>query len=81
VERNGSDEVKVLLDRTIPKETDIGFNFSFGASAEVSFRLAEFGNGKSLSTGSLLVSAWPTFLKTSEGFAIGLPVGIGYRFH
>jgi hypothetical protein len=81
VERNGGDEVNVILDNTIPAEDDIGFGFSFGAGAEVSFLLAEFGHGKSLVPGSLLLSAWPTFLKTSEGFAITLPVGVGYRFH
>lgn len=77
----GQDEVKVILDRTIPAEDDVGFGFSFGASAEVSYRLAEFGKGQSLMTGSLLASAWPTFLKTSDGFHIALPIGVGYRFH
>lgn len=81
VDYNGADEVDVILSRTIPEEDDVGFGFSFGAAAEVSFRLAEFGNGKSLSTGSLLLNAWPTFLKTSDGFAITLPVGASYRFH
>jgi hypothetical protein len=81
VERNGSDEVKVILDRTIPAEADVGFDFSFGAAVEVSYALAEFGKGKSPATGSLLLSTWPTFLKTANGFAITLPVGLGYRFH
>jgi len=81
VAKNGADEVNVAVTRAIPEEADVGFGFSFGASAEVSFRLAEFGNGKSLSTGSLLLNAWPTFLKTSDGFAIGLPLGASYRFH
>ncbi len=81
VDLNGADEVELELDRTIPSENETGYGFSFGAAAEVSFRLAEFGKGKSLTTGSLVLSAWPTFLKTWDGFAIALPVGVGYRFH
>ncbi|HVK65656.1 MAG TPA: hypothetical protein VM694_14330 [Polyangium sp.] len=80
-ELNGGDEVELLLSRTIPAENETGFGFSFGAAVEVSYTLAEFGKGKSLTTGSLVASAWPTFLKTWDGFAIALPVGIGYRFH
>ncbi|MDI1445549.1 hypothetical protein [Polyangium sp. 6x1] len=78
---NGTDEVELQLSRTIPAENETGFGFSFGAAAEVSYTLAEFGKGKSLTTGSLVVSAWPTFLKTWDGFAIALPIGVGYRFH
>ena len=81
VDLNGADEVELQLDRTIPAENETGFGFSFGAAAEVSYALAEFGKGKSLTTGSLVVSAWPSFVKTWNGFAIALPVGIGYRFH
>ena len=81
VDLNGTDEVEAQLNRTFPAENETGFGFSFGASAEVSYTLAEFGKGKSLTTGSLVASAWPTFLKTWDGFAIALPVGVGYRFH
>jgi len=77
---NGGSEVDVL-DPNVPAEDVVGYGFSYGAAAEVSYRLAEFGNGKSLTTGSLVLSAWPSFLKTWDGFAIALPVGIGYRFH
>ncbi|MRG95518.1 hypothetical protein [Polyangium spumosum] len=81
VDLNGGDEVELQLNRTIPAENETGFGFSFGASAEVSFALAEFGKGKSITTGSLVASAWPTFLKTWNGYAIALPIGVGYRFH
>ncbi|MDI1475272.1 hypothetical protein [Polyangium sp. y55x31] len=80
-ELNGGDEVDLLLSRTIPEENETGFGFSFGAAVEVSYTLAEFGKGKSITTGSLVASAWPTFLKTWDGFAIALPIGVGYRFH
>lgn len=84
VDYNGTDEVAVdpqKVKSSIPEEDNVGYGLSFGLAAEVSLRLAEFGNGKSLSTGSLMLNAWPTFLKTSDGFAVGLPIGVGYRFH
>lgn len=86
VDYNGTDEVDVTIyssagTRLIPEQDDVGFGFSFGASAEVSYTLLEFGHGKSLMPGSLLLSGWPTFVKTLNGFAVALPVGVGYRFH
>jgi hypothetical protein len=81
VDLNGTDEVDVELDRSIPPEGIVGYGFTFGLSGELSIRLAEFGKGKSLSTGSLVLSAWPTVLKTWNGFAATLPIGLGYRFH
>jgi len=81
VDLNGKSEVVVPLDPSIPTTGDVGYGFTFGASGEISYRLAEFGKGKSLSTGSLLLSAWPTVLKTWHGVAVVVPVGIGYRFH
>lgn len=80
---NGADEVAIDLtnERGVPKEANVNYDFTFGASGEVSYAVAEFGKGKSITTGTLVISAWPTVLKTWNGFAAALPVGIGYRFH
>jgi hypothetical protein len=78
---NGSDEAPVTLDSSVPKETNAPTGFTVGLAGEVSIHLADFGDGQKLSTGSLVASAWPTFLKTWHGGAFALPIGIGYRFH
>jgi len=79
---NGSDEVRFVIDSaSVPKEAPVSTDFSFGLAGELSYALAEFGNGKSAGSGSLVLSVWPQAIKTWGGFAFVVPAGIGYRFH
>jgi hypothetical protein len=79
---NGSDEVRFVIDSaSFPKEAPVSTDFSFGLAGELSYALAELGNGKSIGSGSLVLSIWPQAIKTWGGFAFVVPAGIGYRFH
>ncbi|AUX22134.1 hypothetical protein SOCEGT47_026350 [Sorangium cellulosum] len=53
---------------------------AFGGSVELSVVLADLPSS-SWTSGALLLSVWPTFMKGLEGFAIAAPVSLGYRFY
>lgn len=76
---NNQDEVDVPPKINTPPEAQSG-TFSFGLSLEVSYTLLDHP-ATSWMSGALEVSAWPTFVKGLEGFAVAVPVGIGYRFY
>ncbi|MCC6555944.1 MAG: hypothetical protein IT372_23535, partial [Polyangiaceae bacterium] len=61
-------------------ETEIVSTWAFGATLEISYPIVDVPSG-SWTSGALVVSAWPSFFKGLEGFAIAVPVTIGYRFY
>lgn len=66
--------------RTPLPESEIVSTLGFGLAAEISYTLLD-RPGAGWSSGALMVSAWPTFVKGFEGFAFNVPVTIGYRFY
>jgi hypothetical protein len=76
---NDQSEVDVTRKANTPEEDLVG-TFSFGASLDVSFMLVDRPVA-GWSSGSLMLSTWPMFVKGLSGFAFAVPVGIGYRFY
>ncbi|WP_437941275.1 hypothetical protein [Sorangium sp. So ce341] len=81
VDRNyGRTEVDVNAREGSLPETALVETLAFGGSVEVSLVLADLPSS-SWTSGALLLSAWPTFMKGLDGFVIAAPVGLGYRFY
>ncbi|WP_438001277.1 hypothetical protein WMF26_17615 [Sorangium sp. So ce185] len=76
----GRTEVDVNAREGSLPETALVETLAFGGSVEVSLVLADLPSS-SWTSGALLLSAWPTFMKGLDGFVIAAPVGLGYRFY
>ncbi|WP_437602764.1 hypothetical protein WMF28_14170 [Sorangium sp. So ce590] len=76
----GRSEVDVTAREGSLPETALVETLAFGGSVEVSLVLADLPSS-SWTSGALLLSAWPTFIKGLDGFVIAAPVGLGYRFY
>ncbi|WP_437970807.1 hypothetical protein WMF04_16630 [Sorangium sp. So ce260] len=76
----GRTEVGVNAREGSLPETALVETLAFGGSVEVSLVLADLPSS-SWTSGALLLSAWPTFMKGLDGFVIAAPVGLGYRFY
>jgi len=78
---NGFEQVEVPTQgRTPLPESEVVSTLGLGLSVEISYTLVDMPSD-GWSSGALVVSAWPTFVKGLEGFAFNVPVTIGYRFH
>ncbi|AKT38301.1 hypothetical protein [Chondromyces crocatus] len=71
--------INVAAQTPLPASEVVG-TFAFGGAVEISYQLLD-NPSDSWHSGALMVSAWPTFLKGLEGFAISVPVTLGYRFY
>ncbi|WP_437818854.1 hypothetical protein [Sorangium sp. So ce1078] len=81
VDRNyGRTEVDVNAREGSLPESALVETLAFGGSVEVSLVLADLPSS-SWTSGALLLSAWPTFMKGLDGLVIAAPVGLGYRFY
>jgi len=69
------DEVIVPPSPNTPADADVGSGFALGGNLEVSYALLP------TSLGSLMVGAWPMFLKGGNGWALAVPVGLAFKFH
>ncbi|WP_437839696.1 hypothetical protein [Sorangium sp. So ce1153] len=76
----GRTEVNVNAREGSLPETALVQTLAFGGSVEVSLVLADWPSS-SWTSGALLLSAWPTFMKGLDGFVIAAPVSLGYRFY
>ncbi|WP_437930810.1 hypothetical protein WMF37_16825 [Sorangium sp. So ce291] len=76
----GRTEVNVNAREGSLPETALVETLAFGGSVEVSLVLADWPSS-SWTSGALLLSAWPTFMKGLDGFVIAAPVSLGYRFY
>jgi hypothetical protein len=76
---NGQTEVDVKKKADTPAEARAG-TLSFGLSADVSFMILD-NPSSGMTSGALMVSAWPMFLKGLSGFSFAVPVGVSYRFY
>ncbi|XYI01751.1 hypothetical protein ACMHYB_19125 [Sorangium sp. So ce1128] len=76
----GRTEVNVNAREGSLPETALVETLAFGGSVEVSLVLADWPSS-SWTSGALLLSAWPTFMKGIDGFVIAAPVSLGYRFY
>lgn len=76
---DGSDEVSVRPRLDTPLEQEgLSSEIAFGGSIELAMPITEFS---ALGSGSLMVSAWPTFMMGLNGFIIAVPVGLSVRLH
>jgi hypothetical protein len=76
---NGEAEVDVKKKADTPEKARAG-TFSFGLSADISYMLLD-NPSPGMTSGALMLSAWPMFLKGLSGFSFGVPVGVTYRFY
>ncbi|XXX81083.1 hypothetical protein WMF30_20205 [Sorangium sp. So ce134] len=76
----GRTEVNVTAREGSLPEAALVETLAFGGSVEVSLVLADLPSS-SWTSGALLLSAWPTFMKGLDGVVIAAPVGLGYRFY
>jgi hypothetical protein len=76
----GQTEVDVAEPGDGLPETASVETLAFGGSVELSYVLAELRSSR-WTSGAIVVSAWPTFMKGLEGVVIAAPVSLGYRFY
>jgi len=71
----GNATIPVRLPPGSQAHDDVNSGIAFGASIEIALQLAD------TSSGGVMVATWPMFLKGTNGYAIAIPVGLGYRFY
>jgi len=71
----GAAEVVVPPSAGTPTEANVNAGIAFGGNAEISFTLVE------LDPGSILLAAWPLFMKGTNGYLVAIPAGLAFRLH
>jgi hypothetical protein len=75
----GQSEVDVPPRSNTPDVAQAG-SLSFGLAVELSYVIVDRPR-TNWTSGALVVSAWPTFVKGLEGFAVAVPLGLSYKFY
>ncbi|WP_433936080.1 hypothetical protein AB3662_15360 [Sorangium cellulosum] len=76
----GRTEVEVTAREGSLPETALVETFAFGGSVDVSLVLADLPSS-SWTSGALLLTVSPTFMKGLDGFVLVAPASLGYRFY